>query len=119
LLLGQLPFAIAFIRTWRTPDRAGLALAMVAGATEVLGALFHDLRYFAALLGLSSWLGASLGLAAVIFACMAWRPFFSRKEDAGLLTSIVVGFLAYTWLTRIAVSILYSRELVWMSHSSP
>jgi hypothetical protein len=117
LLLSQLPFAIALIRTWKAPDRAGLALAMIAGATQVLGVLFHNLPITAPL-GSSSWLGASLGLAVVIFACMAWKPFFSRKGDAGLLTSIVFGFLAYTWLTRIAVSILYSRELVWMSHSS-
>jgi hypothetical protein len=119
LLLNQLPYAIALIRTWKVPDRAGLALAMVAGATQVLVALFHDLRYTALWLGSLSWLSASLGIAAVVFACLAWRPFFSRKDDFGLLTSIVFGFLAYTWLARIAVSILYSRELVWMSRSSP
>jgi hypothetical protein len=117
LLLSQLPFAIALVRIWKAPDRAGLALAMIVGAAQVLGVLFHDLP-IEALLGSSSWLGASLGLAAVIFAYMAWKPFFSRKGDAGLLTSIVFGFFAYTWLTRIAVSILYSRELVWMSHTS-
>jgi hypothetical protein len=118
LLLNQLPYAIALIRTWKVPDRAGLALAMVAGVTQVLVALFHDLRYTALWLGSWSWLSASLGVTAVVFACLAWRPFFSRKGDLGLVISIVFGFLAYTCLARIAVSILYSRELVWMSHAS-
>jgi hypothetical protein len=118
LLLNQLPYAIALIRTWKVPDRAGLALAMVAAATQVLVALFHDLRYTALWLGSWSWLSASLGVAAVVFACLAWRPFFFRKGDMGLVISIVFGFLAYTCLARIAVSILYSRELVWMSHAS-
>jgi hypothetical protein len=35
LLLTQLPFAVALIRTWKAPNRAGLALAMGAGATDL------------------------------------------------------------------------------------
>jgi hypothetical protein len=44
LLLSQLPFAVALIRTWKVPDRAGLALAMGAGATELLYLLDRSAR---------------------------------------------------------------------------
>ena len=36
LLLGQLPYAVALIRTWNVADRAGLALAIAASATQIL-----------------------------------------------------------------------------------
>ena len=116
LLLGQLPFVLALIRTWKVPDRAGLALAIAAGATQILATFFADLRYTAANLDSWPWLSSSLGLAAVVFAYLAWRPFFSRKGDVGLLISIVFGFLAYTWLMQISLAILYSREQRWITY---
>jgi len=116
LLLSQLPFALALIRTWKVPDRAGLALAIAAGATQILATFFADLRYTAAHLDSWPWLSSSLGLAAVVFAYLAWRPFFSRKGDVGLLISIVFGFLAYTWLMQISLAILYSREQRWITY---
>ena len=101
LLLSQLPFAVALIRTWKVPDRAGLALAMCAGATDLLYLWDRSAR--------SPWLIASFGLATVILAYSVWRPSLSRKGDVGLLISIFFGFAAYTVLTRIAVVILASR----------
>jgi hypothetical protein len=100
-LLTQLPFAVALIRTWKVPDRAGVALAMGAGATDLLYLLDRSAR--------SPWLSASFGLTTVVLAYLVWRPFPSRKGDVGILISIFFGFAAYTVLTRIAVVILASR----------
>jgi hypothetical protein len=115
LLLSQLPYAIALLRTWNVPDRAGLALAIVASATQVLVTFFPPLQYTAVRLAPWSWLRALFALAAAVFACLAWRPFFSRKGDAGLLISMIFGFLAYTWIAQISLAILDSRELRWIS----
>jgi hypothetical protein len=88
LLLSQLPYAVALVRTRKVPDAAGLALAIAAGAVQVLVTFFADLRYSALPLAMWPWLSASLGLAVVVLASLAWRPFFSRKRDIGLLVSI-------------------------------
>jgi hypothetical protein len=98
LLLSQLPFAVALIRTWKVPDRAGLALAICAGAAE--------LQYLWDRSARSPLLSASFGLAIVVLAYLEWRPSISRKGDVGLLISIFFGFVAYTALTRIAMVIL-------------
>jgi hypothetical protein len=98
LLLSRLPFAVALIRTWKVPDRAGLALAMCAGATDLLYLWDRSAR--------SPWPSASFGLAIVVLAYSVWRPSISRKGDVGLLISIFFGFAAYTALTRIAIVIL-------------
>ena len=106
LLLSQLPYGIALIRTWKVPDRAGLALAMAAGTTQVLIAMLTGLRYVADTPDPWPWLSAAFGLATVVLAYLAWRPSFSRKADAGLLISIFFGFIVYTELVHIAVAIL-------------
>jgi hypothetical protein len=116
LLLSQLPYAIAFIRTWKVPDRIGLALAVVAGATQVLLTLFTNLQYAASRPDPWPWLSASLGLAAAVLAYLAWRPLLSTKGDVGVLISIFFGFVAYTWLTQISLAILESREQRWISY---
>jgi hypothetical protein len=67
-LLSQLPYAVALVRTWKAPDRTGLALAIAAGATLVLGAFFADLRYPALRLDPWPWLSGS-GLP---WSC--WHP---------------------------------------------
>jgi hypothetical protein len=115
-LLRQLPYAIAFIRTWKAPDRIGLALAVVAGATPVLLTLFTHLQYAASRPDPWPWLSASLGLAAAVLACLAWRPLLSAKGDGDVLISIFFGFVAYTWLTQISLAIPYSREQRWISY---
>jgi hypothetical protein len=112
ILLSQLPYAVALVRTWKIADRAGLTLAMVAGAAQVLAAALPDLRYTAARLDPWPWLSALLGLAVVVFAYLAWPSFPSRKGADGLLISIIFGFLAYTVLARVALAILAARELV-------
>jgi hypothetical protein len=106
LLLSQLPYAVALIRIWKVPDRAGLALAMAAGATQVFGTFFADLRYHAVHFDRWPWLSASLGLAIVVFAYLAWRPSRSRKGDFGLLIPIFFGFAAYTALAQIVLAVL-------------
>ena len=116
LLLSQLPYAIAFIRTWKVPDRVGLALAVVAGATQVLLTLFTNLQYAASRPDPWPWLSASLGLAAAVLAYLAWRPLLSTKGDVDVLISIFFGFVAYTWLAQISLAILYSREQRWISY---
>ncbi len=105
LLLSQLPYAVALVRTWKVADRTGLALAIAAGATQVLGTFFADLRYHALRLDPWPWLSGSLGLAVVLLALLTWRPFFSRKGDVGLLISIFFGFVAYTALALIGLAI--------------
>lgn len=114
LLLSQLPYAAALIRTWRVPDRAGLTLVMVAGATQVLAAVFPDLRYTAARLDPWPWPSAALGLAAVALAYLAGRSVPSRRSDVGLQVSIFFGFVAYTVLAQIALAILLSRMGLWL-----
>jgi hypothetical protein len=94
LLLSQLPYGVALVRTWKVPDRTGLALAIAAGATQVLGTFFADLRYHALRLDPWPWLSGSLGFAVVLLASLVWQPFFSRKGDVGLLISIFFGFVA-------------------------
>jgi hypothetical protein len=107
-VLGQVPFGVALLRTWSIPDRAGLALAMVAGAAQVLIplAFFNNLRYSSAAQGSWLWLSVFVGLTVVILAYIAWRPSFSRKGDAGILVSMLFGFLVYTEVAQIARSIL-------------
>jgi hypothetical protein len=102
LLLRELPFAVALIRTSKVPDRAGLALAMVAGVTDLLYLWDPSAR--------SPLLTTCFGLAAVVLAAyLVWRPSLSRTGDFGLLISIFSGLAAYTVLTRIPVLILASR----------
>jgi hypothetical protein len=112
LLLSQLPYAVALVRTWKVPDRTGLALAIVAGATQVLGTFFADLRYHALRLDPWPWLSGSLGLAVVLLASRAWWPFFSSKHDVGLLISIFFGFAAYIVLAQIGLTILAHMHLL-------
>ena len=112
LLLSQLPYAVALVRTWKVPDRTGLALAIAAGATQVLSSFFADLRYHA--LRLDPWpgLSGSLGLALVLLAFLTWWPFFSRKGDVGLLISIFFGFVAYTALAQMGLAIFARMHLL-------
>ena len=104
LLLGQLPYAISLVRTWKVPDRAGLALAIASGVTQVVVTFYPNLR--SAAIRLDPWLSTLLGLATVVFASLAWRPFFSRKGDVGLLTSLFFGIVAYTVLAQITLAML-------------
>ena len=76
LLLSQLPYAVALVRTWKVPERTGLALAIAAGATQVLGTFFVDLRYHVLRLDPWPWLSSSLGFAVVLLASLAWPPSF-------------------------------------------
>ncbi len=111
LVLSQLPYAVVLIRTWRVPDRAGLALAMAAGATSLLVTmLIGGLRYTAA--HNTWWLSDTLTLAVVGFAYLAWKPSFSRKGDVGMLVSIFFGLLAYTAVVQISLAILSARMRV-------
>jgi hypothetical protein len=129
LLLSQFPFVVAMIRTWKIPDHAGLALAMAAGAMQVLGTVpffyaqmnFYAMRPSWALLYIMlgagmrpSWalLGIMLGAVVVVLACLAWRTSGWLKSDAGVIVSIVFGFLAYTEFWRIAHLIMAAREHV-------
>ncbi len=112
LLLSQLPYAVALVRTWKVPDRTGLALAIAAGATQVLSSFFADLRYHSLRLDQWPWLSGSLGFAVVLLASLGWRPFFSRKGDVGLLVSIFFGFVAYTALAQIGVAVFTRMHLL-------
>ncbi len=112
LLLSRLPYVVALVRTWKVPDRTGLALAIAAGATHVLGIFFADLRYHALRLDPWPWLSGSLGFAVVLLASLAWRPFFSSKRDVGLLISIFFGFVAYIALTQIGLAIFARMHLL-------
>lgn len=112
LLLSQLPYAVVLVRTWKAPDRTGFALAIAAGATQVLGTFFADLRYHALRLDPWPWLSGSLGFAVVLLASLAWRPLFSRKRDVGLLISIFFGFVAYIALAQIILAIFARMHLL-------
>jgi len=114
LLLSQLPYSAALIRTWRVPDRAGLTLAMVAGATQLLAAAFPNLRYTAARLDPWPWPSAALGLAAVAFAYISGQSVPSGRGDIGLRVSIFFGFVAYTALAQIALAVLLSQMRMWL-----
>jgi hypothetical protein len=94
------------------PDRTGRALAIAAGATQVLNSFFADLRYHALRLDPWPWLSGSLGFAVVLLASLVWQPFFSRKGDVGLLISIFFGFVAYTALAQIGLAILARMHLL-------
>jgi len=111
LLLSQLPYAVALVRTWKVPDRTGLALAIAAGATQVLGTFFVDLRYHVLRPDPWPWLSCSLGFAVVLLASLAWRPFFSRQRDVGLLISIFFGYAAYVALAQIGLAIFARMQL--------
>jgi heme/copper-type cytochrome/quinol oxidase subunit 4 len=109
LLLSQLPFVVALIRTWKIPDHAGLALAIVAAAMQVV----VNLPFFLTLMNLpgmrtsSSPLEIMLGVVVVAVACLAWRASASCEGDAGRVVSIFFGFLGYAVLWRIALGILF------------
>jgi hypothetical protein len=113
-LLSQLPYAVALIRTWKEQDRAGIALAVFVGASQVLATLpfFALLRYPYAAYDHWPWLNASLGLAVVAFAILAWRAAPSREGDVGLLVSMFFGLIIYTGIAQIALEILSSRVRV-------
>ncbi len=111
-VLGRFPLGVALIRIRRVPDGAGLGLAMVAGAVQVLGVLpfFAYVQYPANLRDPWPWLHVLLGAAVFLSAYFAWRWSGSRQEGAGLLVSIFFGFLAYTLLARIALAIITHGE---------
>lgn len=106
LLLRQLPYAVVLVRTWKVPDRTGLALAIAAGAAQVIGTLFWDLRNHMLRLEPWPWVSGSIGFAVVLLASLAWRPFFSRKRDVGFLLSIFFGFVVYVALVQIGLATL-------------
>jgi hypothetical protein len=103
LILSQLPYAVALVRTWKVPDRTGVALAMVAGFAQVLLIYVTNLRYQMLREGSLSVL---LSIAVVILGCIVWRVSPSRKGDGGLLVSMGFGFMAYTAVAQIALAIL-------------
>jgi hypothetical protein len=112
LLLSQLPYAVALVRTWRVADRIGLALAITAGTTQALGTFFVDLRYGALRWEPWPWLSGPLSLVVVLLASLSWQPFFSRKRDIGLLISIFFAFVAYTALAQIGLVIFARMHLL-------
>jgi hypothetical protein len=114
LLLSEMPFAIALVRTWKGVDLVSFILAIVAGSAQIIFLLVPNLGYNALRLVAWPWLSALVSLALIVFAWLAWRPLFSLKEDAVLLISIFFGFVAYTWVAQIALAILYKFEQVWM-----
>lgn len=109
-LVSALPYVIALLRTWKLPDRAGLALAIAAGLVQALTSWFLiDSRF-------RTWstlaLG-SLGLLVVVLAYLAWRTSPTRKQDVGLLIAIFFGLMAYTTLAQVVLRILEYREQLW------
>lgn len=110
-LLSQIPCAVALIRIWREHDRAGIALAVFVGASQVLATLpfFALLRYSFAPYDFWPWLNASLGLAVVVFAILAWRAAPSREGDVGLLITMFFGLLIYTAIAQVTLQIIWSR----------
>jgi hypothetical protein len=111
-LVSALPYVIALLRTWRVPDRAGLALAMVAGFVQVLTSWFlTDSRVRTELPKLATL--ASVGLLVLVLAYLAWRNSPTRTQDVGLLISVFFGVLAYTTLAQIGLAILVHREQLW------
>jgi hypothetical protein len=112
LLLSQLPFAVALLRTWRTDDHAGLALAIAAGTLQAI----DSLPFFRFFLNLPAtfWtpgamLHVLLGGVVVVLASLAWRTSGWSEGDVGLLISILFGFLFYTVLWNVAFEILSAR----------
>jgi hypothetical protein len=114
LLVSQLPFAIAFVRIGKGPDRVGLAFAMVAGTLQTLLTVVPSLQYTGIRLASWPWLNGSLGIAVVVFAYLAWRSFLSLKNDGGLLISLFFGPVAYTWLAKISLGLLRFGEQRWI-----
>jgi hypothetical protein len=108
-VLTELPYVVALIRTWKVADRAGIAIAMAASATQVLLTIFVGLLHPAAPSNFWSWLSASVSFVTIIVAYLAWRPYPSRKGDVGILISIFLGFLAYTVIAQIALALLRAR----------
>ena len=113
-ILSQLPYAVALIRIWVEHDRAGIALAGFVGAARVAATLpfFTVLRYPYAPYDLWPWLNASLGLAVVAFAILAWRGAPVRDGEVGLLISLFFGLLIYMAITQLTLQILWSRVRV-------
>jgi hypothetical protein len=114
LLVSQLPFAIAFVRIGKGPDRVGLALAMVAGILQALLTVVPRLQYTGTRLATWAWLSGALGVAVVVFAYLVWRSFLSVKNDGGLLISLFFGLVAYTWLAKISLGLLRFCEQRWI-----
>jgi hypothetical protein len=112
--LSQIPYAVALIRVWKMHDRAGIALSIPVGVTQVLATLplFAALRYPFAPYDLWPWLNASLGLAVVVFAILASRAVPSREGDVGLLISMFFGVLIYTAIAQITLEIISNRVRV-------
>ena len=113
-ILSQLPYAVALIRIWKEHDRAGIALAGFVGATRIFATLpfFAVLRYPYAPYDFWPWLNASLGLAVIAFAILAWRVAPSRDREVGLLISLFFGLLIYTAIAQLTLQILWSRVRV-------
>jgi hypothetical protein len=110
-ILSQLPYAVALIRIWKEHDRAGIALAGFVGAIRIFATLpfFAFFRYPYAPYDFWPWLNASLGLAVVAFAILAWRGAPSRDGEVGLLISLFFGLLIYTAVSQLTLQILWSR----------
>lgn len=106
IILSQLPYVIVLIRTWRGPDRVGLALAIAAGFVYVLSTwrFFTNWQYRP--LDPTFWVHAALNVLIIVLAYLVRGAAGSRKADAELLISFFFGVLVYTALITAAVRFL-------------
>jgi hypothetical protein len=104
--LGQVPYVIVLVRTWRRPDRAGLALAIAASFAYALSALqvfgFVQYRYRMTQLNPSFWVHAALDVLIIVLAYLVRRAASLRRADVELLISFFFGVLVYTMLITVA-----------------
>lgn len=109
MLLTQVPFVVALVRVWGSPDRAGIALAVVSSAALVLFDVSAGIEHYVIPHEPWPWLAALAALIAIALGALAWRSEPARPSDNGLAISIAFGFVVYTVLARIALAILRAR----------
>lgn len=108
VILSQVPYAIVLIRTWRRPDRPGLALAIAAGSVYVLSTwrFFTLWQHRAIRIDPTFWVHAALNVLIIVLAILVKHAAALRKADAELLISFFFGVLVYTSLITFLVRYL-------------
>jgi hypothetical protein len=107
-VLSQLPWVVVLVRTWKVPDRVGLALAIAAGSVYVLttGGFLTNWQYSSVRLDPILWMHAGLDVVIVVLAYLVRRAASLRGADAQLLITFFFSVLIYWFMVSLFLKYL-------------
>jgi hypothetical protein len=107
-VLSQLPWVVVLVRTWKVPDRVGLALAIATGSAYVLATwgFFTNWQYSSVRLDPMLWMHAGLDVVIVVLAYLVRRAASLRGADAELLITFFFSVLIYSFMVSLFLKYL-------------